>query len=241
MADETKIEPTPQATGAVAETLPAATTASAPKPPFVERPDGTAEIINASAYKAIKDQAEDRGTRKAELARDEDARKLGFDSYAAMLAGVPKLRESDAAKSALERSIADLTVGKTAAERERAEALAAVVAKNREIKEREALFRSGFIDTEYGVHLAEEALRALPADQQATFDAAKFVEGLKASRPALFAKPLEVPVTTGAGTPPAALGPGAVAAQQAKEGTFDAMRAKPEELEARIRALRSVA
>lgn len=198
----------------------------------VEVSDGL-KVLDTKAYGLIKDEARDKGRKEVTAELDAEARKLGYGTHAELLAAVPTLKARDKAATDLEKARVDLETKNNIGETERARLAGVVEQKGREIKVRDSLLRMGFVDTEYGVDLAEKHIATLSSEDAKKFDPKAFFEGIKASRPALFDVKVVVPATTGAGgTAPPAPNPGEAAKADATAGKVDALTMTPEQLRA---------
>lgn len=131
-------------------------------------------------------------------------------------------------------------------ERARRELQAKLDAKSAEMDLRDECYQHGVKDVDYTIRLLTRALEGKTQEEIAKFDRKAFYEGLKKDKPYLFGETVTPATTgtnggaapaaqnTGAPPPPAAGDPAAAAANANK---FDARKAKPEEVQARLRQL----
>lgn len=139
-------------------------------------------------------------------------------------------------------------------EKQRRDLEAQLDAKDAEMALREECWKAGIKDVDYAIRLLTRELEGLSEEEIGAFDRTKFYDGLKQSKPYLFGE-VVAPATTGtdgsaqkkdetkgadagaAGAAPNPPAPGSEAAKAAADQQFDARKAKPEEIQSRLRAL----
>lgn len=132
------------------------------------------------------------------------------------------------------------------AEQKRRELEKKLQAKEAEMGLREECFQSGVKDVDYTIRLLTRELEGKTQEEIAKFDRKAFYGKLRAEKPYLFGEQV-APATTGTdpakpagsetGAAPTTPAPGASTAEEASKTKFDAMKAKPEEVQARLRSL----
>jgi len=115
-------------------------------------------------------------------------------------------------------------------------------AKEAEMGLREEMYHFGVTDVDYGLRLLTRELEGKTEDEIGAFDRKAFFEGVRTARPYLFGEKVVAPTTGTNGTDatgnaPAAPQPGAVNADAAQRQQFNARTAKPDEMQARLKAL----
>lgn len=127
-------------------------------------------------------------------------------------------------------------------ERKRRELQAALDAKEAEMGLREEMWRAGVSDVDYTMRLLTRELEGKSEDEIAKYDRKSFYDKLKGERPYLFGEKV-APANTGTngtkpdGSAPETPKPGDPSKEKAADQQFDARKAKPEEVQARLRAL----
>lgn len=139
------------------------------------------------------------------------------------------------------------------ADQERRELQAQLDAKDAEMALREECWKAGIKDVDYAIRLLTRALDGKSEEEIGTFDRSKFYEELKTEKPYLFGE-VVAPANTGtdgsaqkkddakgtvvgaAGSAPIPPAAGSEAAKAA-DPQFDARKAKPEDIQNRLRAL----
>jgi hypothetical protein len=140
-------------------------------------------------------------------------------------------------------------------EAKRRELERALAAKQAEMGLREEMFQAGVRDVDYAVRLLTRELEGKTQEEIAKYDRPAFYGKLRTDKPYLFGESV-APATTGvdpakaagnsqggagggagANGAPATPAPGAATAGEAGKNKFDAMKAKPEEVQQRLREL----
>lgn len=128
-----------------------------------------------------------------------------------------------------------------ASEKRRRETQRTLAAKEAEMELREVAIQNGVRDVDYAIRLLTRHLHGQSEDQLAEFDEVGFFTGLRDERPYLFGE-TTTPATTGtaaaeSGDTPAAVEPGDATNIEAENSQFDARKATPDEVKARLREL----
>ena len=226
--------------------------------------EGKTVILPTNAFKRIKDEAQEKG-RKAALA--ELAKAHGFSSIEEMQKALSAKPQNDPASKAQktpdqvqsQKTNGNGKNGNVKWEKERQQMMKeredlnrrlkyeadkrkelqkAIDAKEAEWELRQSAIFAGVKDVDYALRLLTRDLDGKTEEELKAFDESKFFVSLKDKHPYLFGEVVR-PATTGTGIngTPSGQSPADIAAKNAANGKFDAMRASPEEYKEHLRRL----